>query len=83
MEYNTDYLIAGPMRGDKRCASLLMSLIENDSNEGEECLRVLCTIEERSYVLGITGWPGAGKSTLGGCPRIQYAILYTICSVIH
>lgn len=81
MKYSNEYLITSIKRGDKRSASL--ALIENGSPEGEECLRGLGIKTERSYVLGITGWPGVGKSTLGGCPRIQYAIPYTICNVIH
>jgi LAO/AO transport system kinase len=75
MKYSSEYLITSIKRGDKRSASLVMSLIENGSPKGEECLRGLGIKTERSYVLGITGWPGVGKSTLGGCPRIQYAIL--------
>ena len=61
---SNETIIAGVRRGDKRCASLLMSLIEDGSREGEACLRNLCLPFGRSYVLGITGWPGVGKSTL-------------------
>lgn len=64
MERSSEYLITGIRKGDKRCASLLMSLIEDDTQQGEECLKQLSTTAERSYVLGITGWPGVGKSTL-------------------
>lgn len=64
MERSNDYLITGIRKGDKRCASLLMSLIEDDTQQGEECLKELSTTSERCYVLGITGWPGVGKSTL-------------------
>jgi len=61
---STETIIAGIRQGDKRCASLLMSLIEDGSREGEACLRNLYPTYGRSYVLGITGWPGVGKSTL-------------------
>jgi LAO/AO transport system kinase len=63
-QISTETIIAGVRQGDKRCASLLMSLIENGSQEGEACLRDLYPAYGRSYVLGITGWPGVGKSTL-------------------
>jgi LAO/AO transport system kinase len=61
---STETILTGIREGDKRCASLLMSLIEDGRREGEECLRNLYTQSGRSYVLGITGWPGVGKSTL-------------------
>jgi hypothetical protein len=32
---STETIIAGVRQGDKRCASLLMSLIEDGSQEGE------------------------------------------------
>jgi LAO/AO transport system kinase len=41
-----------------------MSLIEDGSQRAETCLRGLRTVAGVSYVLGITGWPGVGKSTL-------------------
>lgn len=64
MKHSKEYLIAGIKEGDKRCASLVMSLIENGSREGEECLKSLGEVTGRSYRLGMTGWPGVGKSTL-------------------
>jgi len=58
------YLIDGLKQGDKRCASHLMSLIEDGSPIGEECLGALYLTNKSSYVVGVTGWPGVGKSTL-------------------
>jgi len=54
-----------------------MSLIENGSLEGEECLRGLCIKPERSYVLDVTSWQGAGKSTLKGLSK------NTVCHSIY
>ena len=39
-------------------------MIENGAPESEECLRLLRASARRSHVIGITGWPGVGKSTL-------------------
>ncbi len=36
MERSNEYLITGIRKGDKRCVSLLMSLIEDDGQQGEE-----------------------------------------------
>ncbi len=58
------YLIDGLKQGDKRCASHLMSLVEDGSPIGEECLGALNITNESTYVMGVTGWPGVGKSTL-------------------
>ena len=59
--------------GDKRSASRLMSMVENGGRESEECLRVLRTQPGRCHIIGVTGWPGVGKSTLIG--RIAGAFL--------
>jgi LAO/AO transport system kinase len=50
--------------GNKRRASELMTLIEEGSPEGEEYLKELAATPKRAYVLGVTGWPGVGKSSL-------------------
>lgn len=50
--------------GDKRAASRLMSLVEDNSPLAEECLREMAVSGKRAFVLGVTGWPGVGKSTI-------------------
>jgi LAO/AO transport system kinase len=50
--------------GDKRTASQLMSLIENDGQRGDAFLREMSVSGKRAFVLGVTGWPGVGKSTI-------------------
>ncbi len=52
------------LKGDKRTASALMSMVEDGSRESEECLRALRSVPGRAHVIGVTGWPGVGKSTL-------------------
>ncbi|MCG0278652.1 MAG: methylmalonyl Co-A mutase-associated GTPase MeaB [Thermanaeromonas sp.] len=51
-------------QGSKRAAARIISLIENEAPEGKEILRVLYKESGRSYIVGITGPAGAGKSTL-------------------
>lgn len=52
------------IRGDKRAAARLISLIENKEPEGIEHLKKYYRQTGTAYVIGITGPPGAGKSTL-------------------
>ncbi len=52
------------LKGDKRTASALMSMIEDGTRESEECLRALRSVPWQAHVIGVTGWPGVGKSTL-------------------
>jgi len=51
-------------QGDVRAIARLMSLIENDSPEATPALKGLYPFTGRALVVGITGPPGSGKSTL-------------------
>jgi LAO/AO transport system kinase len=59
-----DSLFEGLQKGDKKSASQLMSIIENGGSESEEALKRLFTIDTKAFVIGVTGWPGVGKSSL-------------------
>ncbi len=50
--------------GDRRAAARIISLIENDEPEGKEVIKLLHRHTGRAHIIGITGPPGAGKSTL-------------------
>ncbi len=52
------------LRGDRRAVARLISLIESGSAEGSAALSLLYQATGRSHVVGVTGPPGAGKSTL-------------------
>jgi LAO/AO transport system kinase len=66
-------LISSIRTGDKRSASRLMSMIEDGTAESEECLKRLRGGTGQSHIIGVTGWPGVGKSTL--ISRIARAFL--------
>ena len=70
---NREGLVQGVRHGDIRCASRLMSLLENGEELGEECLKLLPYHTRIAHVIGVTGWPGVGKSTL--VSRIASAFL--------
>lgn len=50
--------------GDRRAVARAITLIENDSPEKHELLKALHAKTGKAYLVGITGSPGAGKSTL-------------------
>ena len=52
------------LAGDIRAASRLMRLIDDNSAGATEALRAIFPHTGKAYVIGITGSPGAGKSTL-------------------
>lgn len=57
-------LIHRVLAGDRRALARLISLVENNASQAVEALRQLHPRTGRAYILGITGPPGAGKSTL-------------------
>ena len=52
------------VKGDGRAAARLMRLIDDAQPQAEEALRELWPSTGRAQIVGITGNPGAGKSTL-------------------
>ncbi|MBI4042799.1 MAG: methylmalonyl Co-A mutase-associated GTPase MeaB [Deltaproteobacteria bacterium] len=49
---------------DQRALSRLFSIVENDESAAAEVMRLVGAENVHSYVIGITGPPGSGKSTL-------------------
>ncbi len=52
------------LSGDRRAAARMITLVENNDKDAFEILKKLYHRSGNAYVLGITGPPGAGKSTL-------------------
>jgi LAO/AO transport system kinase len=52
------------LQGDKRALARAITLVENDDPRGWELVREVYPHTGRAAVLGLTGAPGAGKSTL-------------------
>ncbi|HET7037573.1 MAG TPA: methylmalonyl Co-A mutase-associated GTPase MeaB [Thermomicrobiaceae bacterium] len=50
--------------GDRRALARLVSSVENRSPLGQEALKALFPLTGRAHLVGVTGPPGAGKSTL-------------------
>lgn len=59
-----DALLAGVAARDHRALARVISLVEQGGERGDELLRRLRPDTGRAAVVGITGSPGSGKSTL-------------------
>jgi len=59
-----DTLIQNMRKGDRRATARLMTLIEQDSLSAQLIIQKIYPYTGHAYILGITGSPGVGKSTL-------------------
>jgi LAO/AO transport system kinase len=61
---NDESLSDRVLRGDPRAIARAISLIEDEAASGAELVRRLFARTGNAYLIGVTGPPGAGKSTL-------------------
>lgn len=59
-----DELVQRLLKGDRRAVARIITLIENNAPEKETLLSKLFPHTGRAFILGVTGSPGAGKSSL-------------------
>ncbi|MFX0032928.1 MAG: methylmalonyl Co-A mutase-associated GTPase MeaB [Promethearchaeota archaeon] len=64
--YDIDSLVEKFKKKDKIALARLISVIENEPNRVHEIFKHFENIKHDSYIIGITGSPGVGKSTLTG-----------------
>jgi LAO/AO transport system kinase len=64
----TSDLLEGVLRGEPRAVGRAMRLADDDVYGAHELLKVIWPHTGKAWVLGVTGNPGAGKSTL--CDRL-------------
>ncbi|MDP7264591.1 MAG: methylmalonyl Co-A mutase-associated GTPase MeaB [Candidatus Thermoplasmatota archaeon] len=60
------------LEGDRRAMARLMSHVENSSAHAKEALALIYPHTGRAHIIGITGPPGAGKSTLVEKLALEY-----------
>jgi LAO/AO transport system kinase len=61
---STEELVNDAISGSVRALAKLITMVENEMPEALEALRRLYPQTGRAYIVGITGPPGSGKSTL-------------------
>lgn len=61
---NTEELVRDALSGSVRAMAKLITMVENELPESMEALRRLYPSTGKAYIVGITGPPGSGKSTL-------------------
>jgi LAO/AO transport system kinase len=52
------------LKGDRRAVARLISMAENFDPQAQDAMRLLHPHSGRAHIVGVTGPPGAGKSTL-------------------
>ncbi|MCA9903094.1 MAG: methylmalonyl Co-A mutase-associated GTPase MeaB, partial [Anaerolineae bacterium] len=57
-------LAAQVLQGDRRALARLLTIVENAREGGDDALAALFPNTGHAHIIGITGPPGAGKSTL-------------------
>jgi len=60
-------LVDNILANDKRSISRAISLVENEESGSTDLLKLLFKFTGKAYRIGITGPPGAGKSTITNC----------------
>ena len=61
---STSSLVRSMLKGDKASLSRLITIIENDHPETSSIMREIFPYTGRAHIIGITGFPGVGKSTI-------------------
>ena len=77
-------LVQAILQGDRRALARSITLVENDTAQGQQTLDTLFPKTGKAHVVGITGASGAGKSSLVNClvdtliqqdPKLQVAVI--------
>lgn len=63
-QFTEDEFISKIPTGDVRALSRLLSLVENNSARARPIVKALFSKTGKAHIIGVTGSPGAGKSTL-------------------
>jgi LAO/AO transport system kinase len=61
---SADSLVAATLEGDRRALARVLTAVENRTPAAEAALRRMYPLAGRAHLVGITGPPGSGKSTL-------------------
>jgi len=65
-------LVDRVMLGDRLALARLLTLVENDTKDGREALSLLYPRTGQAHLIGVTGAPGTGKSSLVNRLALHY-----------
>jgi len=74
--------LAQARAGDKRSIARLLTIVENDEPGSAEILRSLYPETGRARIIGVTGPPGGGKSTLVSRLAAEYGKTYGRIAIV-
>ena len=74
--------LAAARAGDKRSTARLLTIVENDEPGSAEILRSLYPETGRARIVGVTGPPGGGKSTLVSRLAAQYSTVHERIAIV-
>ncbi len=57
-------IVAGLLKGERRALAKAISLVENEDSRKRETLKQIYPYTGKGYIIGFTGAPGSGKSSL-------------------
>jgi LAO/AO transport system kinase len=66
-------LVKKVLRGDEKSAARLISMIEEGRDEGYRAVSLIFPHTGKAHIIGVTGAPGAGKSTLINKLAVSFA----------
>ncbi len=75
-------LLAGARAGDKRSIARLLTIVENDEPGSADVLRELYPLTGKARIVGVTGPPGGGKSTLVSRLAAEYRKRYDRIAIV-
>ncbi len=61
---DVDEIVRGLLNGNRRALARAITLVENDYPEGKDIMKRIFKKTGKAHVIGITGFPGVGKSTI-------------------
>ena len=75
-------LLAGARKGDKRSIARLLTIVENDEPGSADVLRSLYPETGKARIVGVTGPPGGGKSTLVSRLAAEYRRIFDRVAIV-